>query len=364
MAIALTLEVLPARLGDCLLVECHRDGARPWRALIDGGPPDTWPMLQARLERLPEDDRRLDLVVVTHIDSDHIGGMLPFVKSPPVSIGDVWFNGREQLPEAAEGPRPRSVAQAESLVSALTGDASHVELPWNGAFEGGAATSGEDGEFREVEMPEGGPKLTLLSPTVTRLGVLRDRWDEELARMRRRELVEERAVLPPPEPLGDLAELAGTRTSTDTTAPNGSSIAFLLEHRGVRCLLGADAFPDVLADSLAGLARARGADSVLIDLLKLPHHGSKANVTGQLVAVVPARHYVVSSNGDTFGHPDDVAIARVVIGAPRRPAPTLWFNYRNPRTERWGEAGIRKRYGYRAEYPEEGADGIRIELEE
>src|SRR5689334_14820713 len=95
MAVAITFEALPARLGDCLLIECHREGERPWRALIDGGPPDTWPTLRARLNRLPRADRRLDLVVVTHIDSDHIGGMLPFFESPPVEVGDVWFNGRE-----------------------------------------------------------------------------------------------------------------------------------------------------------------------------------------------------------------------------------------------------------------------------
>jgi hypothetical protein len=212
-------------------------------------------------------------------------------------------------------------------------------------------------------MPDAGPTITLLSPSTDRLAALRDRWDEELERARKRELVEERGVVAPPEVLGDLAELAGAKTSTDSTPPNGSSIAFLLEHRGVRCLFGADAFPDVLADSLAGLARARGSESISIDLLKLPHHGSKANVTGQLVALAPAHHYVVSSNGDTFGHPDDVAVARVVIGAPRNPAPTLWFNYRNPRTERWGEAALRKRYGFRVQYPEDVARGVRIELE-
>jgi hypothetical protein len=196
------------------------------------------------------------------------------------------------------------------------------------------------------------------------LAALRDRWDEEMERARKRALGEERGVVAPPEPLDDLAGLAGSKTSTDTTPPNGSSIAFLLEHRGVTCLFGADAFPGVLADSLAGLARSRGTDSVSIDLLKLPHHGSKANVTGQLVALAPAHHYVVSSNGDTFGHPDDEAVARVVLGAPRRPAPTVWFNYRNPRTDRWGDAGLRKRYGFRVKYPDEGADGIRIALQE
>ena len=45
MTTAIRIEVLPARMGDCLLVECPREQGRPWRMLVDGGPPDTWPLL-------------------------------------------------------------------------------------------------------------------------------------------------------------------------------------------------------------------------------------------------------------------------------------------------------------------------------
>ena len=48
---AIRLEVLPARLGDCLLVECLRENGAPWRMLVDGGPPDTWPLLEAQVVR-------------------------------------------------------------------------------------------------------------------------------------------------------------------------------------------------------------------------------------------------------------------------------------------------------------------------
>ena len=109
---AIRLEVLPARLGDCLLVECLREQGPSWRMLVDGGPPDTWPMLEARLK----DDPRIDVAVITHIDSDHIGGMIPYLTSPLASsIGDVWFNGRTHLPDLPQ----RSVAQGESVVAAL-----------------------------------------------------------------------------------------------------------------------------------------------------------------------------------------------------------------------------------------------------
>ena len=86
-----------------------------------------------------------------------------------------------------------------------------------------------------------------------------------------------------------------------------------------------------------------------IDAFKLPHHGSRGNVLETMLATAPARHYVFSSNGDTFHHPDDAAVARTVLTAPR--GATLWFNYRNARTERWGDADLRKKHGYQVEYP-------------
>jgi hypothetical protein len=152
--------------------------------------------------------------------------------------------------------------------------------------------------------------------------------------------------------LTDLPALASARTPEDTSVPNGSSIALLVEHRGASVLLGADAYGTVLRDSLRTLAAARGVPAIAVDVVKLPHHGSKANVLTDLVAAAPARQYLVSSNGDVFAHPDDAALARVVLGAPH--GATLGFNYRNPRTQRWADPALTDRYGYTATYPEAG----------
>ena len=38
-----------------------------------------------------------------------------------------------------------------------------------------------------------------------------------------------------------------------------------------------------------------------------------------MLAAAPARHYIVSSNGDTFHHPDDVALARTLAGRAAEP---------------------------------------------
>ena len=49
---AITLEVLPAGFGDCLLVSCPV-GRSTWRMLVDTGPDETYPALRRRLLHIP-----------------------------------------------------------------------------------------------------------------------------------------------------------------------------------------------------------------------------------------------------------------------------------------------------------------------
>jgi hypothetical protein len=356
MATAIRLEVLPARQGDCLLVECLRDGAPPWRMLVDGGPPDTWPLLEARLAP----DPRIDVAVITHIDSDHIGGMIPYLQSPLArQAGDVWFNGRPHLPGLGT---TRSVAQGESVVAALSGNGSGTTpgsaFPWNAAFGGGAIDTGAEAGFLEQVVP-GGPRITVLSPTTKRLTALSSLWATALDDARRGP--SEDLGPDAPAPLTDLEPLADMATPRDGSVPNGASIALLVEHRGASLVLGADAYGNVLGAGLKGVAAARGLDSLRVDAFKLPHHGSKGNVLKALVEAAPARHYVVSSNGDLFHHPDDQAVARVLLHAPS--TPTVWFNYDNERTRRWADPALRARYGYQVQYPTTPEGGVALELE-
>ena len=67
------IEMLPAAHGDCLWIE-YGSGARVHRILIDGGPAHAYPALRERILHLPADARRFELLVITHIDADHIEG--------------------------------------------------------------------------------------------------------------------------------------------------------------------------------------------------------------------------------------------------------------------------------------------------
>ena len=84
--------VLDIGQGDAILVVTP-DGRR---MLVDGGP-DSETTLAAVSERLPPGDRSLDVVVATHLDSDHVGGLLALLDR--YRVGTVVHG--EALPETA-----------------------------------------------------------------------------------------------------------------------------------------------------------------------------------------------------------------------------------------------------------------------
>ncbi|GEP61302.1 hypothetical protein [Reyranella soli] len=359
---AISIDVLPAARGDCLWIECTRPVGPPWRLLIDGGMPGSWPLLRDRIDRLSATGPVVfDLAVVSHIDSDHIGGMLPLFAATnlDVSFKDLWFNGLQQLPDN-NGMRSRSVAEGEQLVELLTGQQGARKLPWNASFGGAAVMTRGDGMFETIVIP-GGPTLTLLSPTPRRLASLRRTWMTDLLRLQRGESdgPQEPAVA---MPFDNLATLAAIDTPRDQSVANGSSIAFLLEHMGRRCLFAADAFSSVLGAALTSLANSRDGRPIELDVFKLPHHCSKGNVTANLLAVAPAEHYVVSTNGERFHHPDDIALARVATGPA--PQPTIWFNYASDTAQRWSDPALHAKYRFTTRLPDsKSGPGVLIELQ-
>ena len=114
----LRIDMLPAAQGDALWIE-YGDEHSPKRILIDGGTKGSWKEgLRARIEGLPAADRHFELLIVTHIDADHIDGALKLLQDETLgtSFGDVWFNGWRHLPETLE---PLGPVAGERLTDAI-----------------------------------------------------------------------------------------------------------------------------------------------------------------------------------------------------------------------------------------------------
>src|SRR5262245_29892407 len=95
-------------------------------------------------------------------------------------------------------------------------------------------------------------------------------------------------------------------------------------------LLTGDAHPSVLTAALKQLGTG---GKLSVDACKVPHHGSKANVSRQLLQALDCKMYLFSTNGAYFKHPDRQAVARVIKWGGAQPK--LIFNYRTQYNDIW-----------------------------
>jgi beta-lactamase superfamily II metal-dependent hydrolase len=350
------IEFLPADPGDCIWIT-YGDPKEPRHILVDCGPPRTVEVLCERITNLgPPDKRTIELLIATHIDIDHIGGLVRLLADPPegLKFGDIWFNGFKHLPRSRG---TLGVRQAQEVSEALSGN----DLPWNEAFGRGPAQVPDAGELPEKDLP-GGMRLTLLSPNSRQLGRLATVWAQELAMIRR-------AAGPPRDPtrggrlLGpaiDVAALAAARSREDRSEANGSSIVVLAEYEGRSLLLTGDAHADALIRPMDRLACQRRWDRIALHAYKVSHHGSDRSTSPSLLERVLADHYLVSTSGRVHGHPSPRTIARLLDANGRRK--TLHFNYRTESTSLWDDRVLKRQYRYETCFPARSEGYLSLEL--
>ena len=145
----------------------------------------------------------------------------------------------------------------------------------------------------------------------------------------------------------------------DPSEANGSSIGFIAEFGEKSCMFLGDAHMKVVCNSLKGLGYSK-EKPLRVDAVKVSHHGSKNNITVEFFELVDAEHWLFSSNGDKHDHPDQEAVEAVIQGAIR--TPTLWFNYRSSFTEKWEMGANEPNARYHTKYPDQGQEGIVVEL--
>jgi len=353
------IEMLPAEQGDALFIE-YGSASSPHRVLIDAGVRKTSGLVRERIGELPASKRHFDLLIVTHVDSDHIGGIPKLLDdtSLGVTFDDVWFNGWRHLQPDRLGPVEGEIFSAQL---------DKREWDWNAAFDEKAVVVRPTGRLPKRELP-GGMTLTLLSPTVHRLEVLRDEWkkvveeahleagvqDENLAEAARRKGI--------PDLLGDRLDVqkrADEKLVPDKAPANGSTIAVLAEFDGKSCLLTGDAHPDVFEEGLKRLCKDRRKERIAVTALKVPHHGSRFNVSTSALELIETDRYLFSTNGNQTKHPHLEGVARTIV---RGGEPTLFFNYKVETTAPWDDRRLERKHKYRAVYPEAGTNGLTVDL--
>lgn len=344
------IELLPVAHGDALWIEYGEPG-NPRRMLVDGGPASTYEgALRKRL--LLCEQRRIDFLVITHIDTDHIDGGIILLREAEqlgIEIGEIWFNGWTQIENAA---MPSFKPLQGEILGALL-DIPRYRGRWNPRTDGLAIAVPDEGPLPSWELP-GGARATLLSPGIREIARLRARWESTLREFspgdhaQALQRLQSRRDYQPPPP----AVVFGQRTfGDDPSIANGSSIAFLLEYEGRSCVLAGDAHPRVLAASIRRLAASRNLSGALrVDAFKLSHHGSMSNMSEELLAAVKSPRWLVSTNGAVYGHPDRETAE--LVATQSGAMPEFICNYESETTKALAEQANPSRW--RTRYPGKG----------
>lgn len=322
-----TLDVRRAKKGDCLLLH-YGSKKDPGLMLIDGGPSQVYkPHLKPRLAELrkarglaAKDSLPVDLLMVSHIDDDHIKGILELTKElleakaakQPLAlkINGVWHNSfddiignsAKELTAAvtaqfgaaslsgevdAEGLDPDAAKVLASVAQGfrLRDDVKGLKLRPNPEFSGKLVLAQKKG--KKIDMKKG-LKFTVVGPMNAEVLALQKDHDTFLKKKEK-----------------DKGTAGALASFTDTSVANLSSLVVLAEVGKKRILLTGDARGDKILEGLelVGLLKPDGESTLHVDILKGPHHGSNRNVERIFFKRVTADHYVFSGNGE-HGNPE------------------------------------------------------------
>ncbi len=363
----LQIEMLLAAHGDALWIEYGSD-TRTRRILIDGGPIGTYESLQAKIEALKPGANGFEAIVLTHVDTDHVDGLVRLFAHKKsewkFTTKDVWFNGWNHLANVNLGGN-----QGEFFSALIVNRIGHDK--WNKAFRGGTIVVPDAGDLPRVKLADNFV-ITLLSPTPAKLEKMKKAWEKDVKSFAEGDLdaawealAKQKKYLPDKTLLGSTPEIDAElekQAKPDNAAANGASIAFLAEFGEMSALFLGDAHADAVAASIERLLIARGDARLQVDAVKVAHHGSKANVSDELLALIESPHWLISTSGAQFKHPDEEAIKRI-IARSTHPKPTLHFNYRTPFNEMWDDDALRSKLRYATVYNDSNSEPLALRLE-
>ncbi|UMQ41575.1 MBL fold metallo-hydrolase [Chryseobacterium sp. Y16C] len=372
----------PANNGDSFFLETASDSI-----LIDGGYVSTYKKyIKPKLLQLNKENRPLNHLIVTHIDNDHISGIIKFFEENTgnkiVEVENVWHNSYSHLKSIDDGLNFNGksidtmcinyqLKDEEDLssknISAVQGSTLASLLKKNNFQNKNDFFTNNYISFDRTKVIECDKVMfRILSPDDDKLLELKKYWKKELfnkgfssdqdlsdfnedvfeyilslekekKRLRKKNISACHHI--------DVESLAEEDFSEDDTATNGSSIAFVIEYNKLRLLFLSDSHPSIVAKNIQEHYKNE-VFPVKFDLIKISHHGSKNNTCRELLELIDSEKYIISTNGVTHNHPDLETIARIIH---RKSTFTrnIYINYNLDSLKEFEDEDLEKKYNYK-----------------
>jgi beta-lactamase superfamily II metal-dependent hydrolase len=379
------ITLFPALNGDSFLVEY----VASHYILIDGGYVDTYKTyLLPRLREAAANGSVIDVIVVTHIDGDHISGIIKLLEEDecPIQIGEIWYNGYRHVQSAAIVSDERETFVHRNICKEVLMESKPIsakqgctlskliirnKITWNSPAKGDVIKALLSFPLRDatvhilspndkdIENIESFWKKRLIKDGLLRKAHSEEYWDDayefSLSREKPGFHFHEKKI----SKSYDLKKIIDEPYEPDESASNGSSISFVLESGGKRILFLGDAHAETVVESLITLYGDNNKP-YRFDAVKLSHHGSYNNNSPKLLSMITCDNWLISTNGDKYNHPDMTTLAHIIT-KDKDNCKKLFFNYKLPICGELKKDVYHDEYKFEVIFPEDN-EGIIITI--
>ena len=265
------LKILPAGYGDALLLRWTNENYS-FNMLMDGGIQNIFKkVLNTEVAEISARREALDLVVTSHIDFDHITGILDLaieMEEEQLKRGIVkqwWFNSGRLIAQYFDLP---AKDKEIPIVEKKKGKNSQISLKQGVTFEQILDKLGNWHDYLitndQAPFILGGAKFYILSPTREALGKFGKYWEKYLKQAKNaqsKRLIDDYDK--------SIKALEDVKYRRDSSGVNRSSIAFLWEFEEKRILFLADAVPEIYIPALKKLMSDENVQKLKVDYIIL-----------------------------------------------------------------------------------------------
>lgn len=302
----INIKVLKALYGDCIILTYGLEQIN--YILIDGGiGKECYRSLKVFFDNLEKDKASLSLLVLTHIDLDHIDGVLKLFSDENFEfskINKMWFNYGDFLDSELKIIRDKEIndlriQDVTTKIGWKQGTSLELILKKSG-FQYEKIIKKLD----EIDLEEA--HFTVLSPS---LEVLRD-FNEQWAIEREQET----KISSVSDYTFPIEELNNLEFHENISLANKCSLAFVFEYKKRKVLFLGDASAIEIENSLSELGYSE-AKPLEVDICKISHHASKHNTSNELVRMLKCRNYIISTNLTASGRPSKECLSRIICNS-------------------------------------------------
>lgn len=338
------IKFLKADNGDSILLSFKDDTGECRNILIDGGMPKTYfgsgkyGDLYATIGEIKNKNEKIDLLILTHIDGDHIGGLKKWFEKDKEAfdlIIKVWFNTGRSIAKYF-----KEVENNELIETLDIFETTATSVPQAIVFEDYIE---EFNDWDKEIVKEGGEvieqngvEIKLLSPDDNALKKLLKEYKKP--KYNYQTSGSEKDWDTPIEEFIKEETDSNYKFEEDKSVANRSSIAFLLTFENKNYLFLGDAHPSVIIKSLKETGCSK-KDPIPVELIKVSHHGSCKNTNHELLELIKTDNYIISSNSEIHGLPNKRTVARIINHNPNA---IFHFNYDYVKEEIFSEEDFEK----------------------